>query len=67
MNKSKYNEDDRVGLWQVNNVYYRGKFGYVYELVRFEKTTKFSLTCTEQVIEQIINNLETTEVSIANG
>ena len=59
MNESKYNEGDRAGVWKIDRVYYGGEqFGYIYELVRFEGTRKFSVTCTEKVLESYLNNLQ---------
>ena len=53
-----YNEGDRLGVWRVGAVHYRGEqFGYVYELLRFEKTKKLSCTCTEKVLVQMFSEV----------
>ena len=56
----KYSQGDRAGIWKIASVNYGGKqFGCIYELVRFEGTRKVGLTCTEKILENYLNNLQT--------
>lgn len=59
LNQPKYSQGDRLGVWEIAKVNYRGEqFGYVYELKRFEGKKKVTTTCTEKVLEQFFNQTE---------
>ena len=59
--KPKYNQGDRLGVWKIVSVHYGGEqFGYVYDLIRFEGARKRELTCTEKVLDEIVNKAKST-------